>query len=124
MPLAYSTDDEGEDAVNLHYVPSPSAKSVISQSESPKGWPPKVEKQLSRMREVSGALFRFPIWGQDDTIDAFITDWSPFPPLVRSQSILITRSQMSATMYLMPGLGNSSGMCSLVIYCLCGQLDG
>lgn len=71
-----SEDDRG-----LWYSPSWRVRQSVYDEGASNIWPDRVvKKQRASMRTVSGALFRFPlIGGGEETIEAFITDWSPFP---------------------------------------------
>ena len=82
----------------LVYIPSARAKEEVFAIAPGGAWDEKtIKKHRNAFRTSVGALFRFPLEGSEGVLEAFITDWSPFPaaaavavhknhPLVRSIS--------------------------------------
>jgi len=73
-----------EDQRGLSYSPSWRVRQSV-YNEEPSGVLTEriVKKQRAALRSIPGALFRFPVIGRDDqVIEAFITDWSPFPAAI------------------------------------------
>jgi leucyl-tRNA synthetase len=64
--------------MRVRYAASTTAKRVLAEAGTT-GWPSRVAKQLDGAQAIPGALFRLPLWHIDDHVEAFITDWSPFP---------------------------------------------
>jgi leucyl-tRNA synthetase len=64
---------------SLRYAPSSSAKRTIADDGNGH-WGPKVQKYWSQtVKAIPGALFDLPLINGDGCLQAFITDWSPFP---------------------------------------------
>ncbi|MGW1754872.1 hypothetical protein [Streptomyces mirabilis] len=76
------------------YSPSAAAKTALFEEADRLAWPPRVVKQMEQTQAIPGAIFRFPLvdgagaghsgtesdgTGGGGTLEAFITDWSPFP---------------------------------------------
>lgn len=73
-------EGRAEGGQQLVYVPSRAAKEQIFSTAPGGAWDEKVlKKQRNAFRSTSGALFRFPFEEQEGSLEAFITDWSPFP---------------------------------------------
>jgi len=64
---------ENED-IEIFYVPSRKSKEAYYYANDNKIF----QKQKKRFKNMSGALFKFPIYKENAYIEAFITDWSPF----------------------------------------------
>lgn len=68
------------DKIVAQYIPSAKAKEQLVDISINKEWDEGIiKKQQKSVRMTQGAIFRFPIENGEGTIDAFITDWSPFP---------------------------------------------
>lgn len=68
------------DRIVAQYIPSAEAKKQLVDVTVNKKWDEGIiKKQQKSVRMTQGAIFRFPIENEEVTIDAFITDWSPFP---------------------------------------------
>ncbi len=62
------------------YAPSPRAKEALNDGASDPRWSNRLVKYLSQtVQSVPGAIFSLPIITADGEVEAFITDWSPFP---------------------------------------------
>lgn len=71
---------DGGDRQRIAYVPSLAAKRAMFEGDGQGGWPRRVERYMEKdAQRVAGAVFRLPVHGGDEVIEAFITDWSPFP---------------------------------------------
>ena len=74
--MSVATDEIGRTIVS--YVPSQSAFHALDAAA--KGWGSAVVKRQGKaIRKSVGAVFRLPLEDGSGTIEAFITDWSPFP---------------------------------------------
>ncbi len=75
--LSFHFREENE-VIDILYIPSFESKSVFF--ESSEGWEANiVKKQKKAFRYSNGAIFSLPIENSEETLDVFITDWSPFP---------------------------------------------
>lgn len=64
----------------LWYIPSQASRRSVWASEPYLGLTAKIlEKHRKKFRTSEGAIFRFPLVGSTNFIEAFITDWSPLP---------------------------------------------
>jgi leucyl-tRNA synthetase len=73
-------NDLGTGQASLCYAPSALAKRLLFESGASDGWPARVAKEMEKSTQViPGALFRFPLFDDDGYVEAFITDWAPFP---------------------------------------------
>jgi leucyl-tRNA synthetase len=62
------------------YSPSFSTRQAVFAEPTSAAWNEKVvKKQKAAFRSSAGAVFRLPLEGRDKVVEAFITDWSPFP---------------------------------------------
>lgn len=62
------------------YIPSAEAKKQLMDTTVNESWDEGIiKKQQKLIRITQGAIFRFSVEGSEETIEAFITDWSPFP---------------------------------------------
>lgn len=69
-----------ETSGNILYTPSKSSRYSVWTQEPLAGLTSKIlEKQRKTFRTTEGAIFQFPLFDGDGFIEAFITDWSPFP---------------------------------------------
>lgn len=69
-----------KDGITAHYIPSMEAKKQLTDDSVNGKWDAGiVKKQQKSIRLTQGALFRFPLENGEGTVEAFITDWSPFP---------------------------------------------
>lgn len=72
---------ERDDRTELYYVPSQAAQETILDESIP--WPPAIAKRHANvLRRSNGAIFTLPFENGDGALEAFITDWSPFPAAV------------------------------------------
>jgi leucyl-tRNA synthetase len=66
--------------VNVRYIPSREAKLSVINAFSSKNWPDKIQNSHCKaFRTTNGAIFRFPAEDSDESLEVFITDWSPCP---------------------------------------------
>lgn len=71
--------DEAGESLALNYVPSRKAREHVLAAAPGEGWDEKILKRhRNAFRSTQGALFHFPV-EQGGELEAFITDWSPFP---------------------------------------------
>ena len=69
-----------EDAVEIWYLPSTKSKQAVYSEGRGGAWPGYIVKGHEKaFRKSAGALFRLPLEDAEGEIQAFITDWSPFP---------------------------------------------
>jgi leucyl-tRNA synthetase len=69
-----------ESVTELWYAPSRSSRKSVWTGEPQLGLTAKIlEEHRKKFRVSEGAIFRFPLVGSTGFIEAFITDWSPFP---------------------------------------------
>lgn len=62
------------------YHPSTKACLTVANDQGGAGWPARVhDKHRKTLALREGALFRFLVEGTNEVLEAFITDWSPFP---------------------------------------------
>jgi leucyl-tRNA synthetase len=70
------TDDQGW----LSYASSADAKRALFESASSDAWPSRIQKEMKQSTQhIAGAIFHLPLEDGAGQVDAFITDWSPFP---------------------------------------------
>jgi leucyl-tRNA synthetase len=70
---------DGDDGRSIvRFDASPFAKAELAARGSHGRWPARVGKMISEAAPVGGATFRFDVGGHA-LVEAFITDWSPFP---------------------------------------------
>lgn len=68
------------DKIIAQYIPSAEAKKQLMDTAVNESWDEGIiKKQQKLIRITQGAIFRFSVEGSGEIIDAFITDWSPFP---------------------------------------------
>ena len=68
------------DKVWLSYAASADAKKALFDSAASPAWPPRIQKEMKQSTQhITGAIFHLPLEDGSGQVDAFITDWSPFP---------------------------------------------
>src|SRR5215472_852079 len=69
-----------DDEVWLSYAASADAKKALFDSAASPAWPPRIQKEMKQSTQhIAGAIFHLPLEDGSGQVDAFITDWSPFP---------------------------------------------
>lgn len=73
-------DVSGEETVDIRYAPTWGARQAVYDAQVAPGFDEKIlKKHRAAFRRSDGALFRFPLESGEGSLEAFITDWSPFP---------------------------------------------
>jgi hypothetical protein len=64
----------------LSYAASADAKKALFDSVGSPSWPSRIQKEMRQSTQhIAGAIFHLPLEDGSGQVDAFITDWSPFP---------------------------------------------
>jgi len=64
----------------LSYAASADAKKTLFDSAGSPSWPSRIQKEMKQSTQhIAGAIFHLPLEDGSGQVDAFITDWSPFP---------------------------------------------
>lgn len=66
--------------VSIRYIPSREAKLSVINASGDKDWPDQIQNSHRKaFRTTAGAIFRFPAENSGESLEVFITDWSPCP---------------------------------------------
>lgn len=69
-----------DDQVWLNYAASADAKKALFDGAASPAWPSRIQKEMKQSTQhIAGAIFHLPLEDGSGLLDAFITDWSPFP---------------------------------------------
>jgi leucyl-tRNA synthetase len=69
-----------DEKVWLSYAASADAKKALFDSAASPSWPSRIQKEMKQSTQhIAGAIFHLPLEDGSGQVDAFITDWSPFP---------------------------------------------
>jgi len=71
---------EADEKVTLRYAASAEAKRALFGGAGSAAWPSRIQKEMKQSTQhITGAIFHLPLEDGSGQVDAFITDWSPFP---------------------------------------------